>query len=105
MTQPKKIDFQKIKMQLQVKKPWDHIIIFFLNLLIAFPIFIILHQNIINPNWPFNIDRIFLFLVLLAVIHFVLLSLRTIIIVCLAIYEAIAWTSSCKGGFSAISNT
>ena len=99
MTQPKKIDFQKIKMQLQVKKPWDHIIIFFLNLLIAFPIFIILHQNIINPNWPFNIDRIFLFLVLLAVIHFVLLSLRTIIIVCLAIYFLILFYGTVIGNY------
>lgn len=99
MTQPKKIDFQKIKMQLQVKKPWDHIIIFFLNLLIAFPIFIILHQNIINPNWPFNIDRIFLFLVLLVVIHFVLLSLRTIIIVCLAIYFLILFYGTVIGNY------
>ncbi|WP_269684524.1 transglutaminase-like domain-containing protein [Flavobacterium lacustre] len=99
MTQPKKIDFKKIKMQLQVKKPWDHIIIFFLNLLIAFPIFIILHQNIINPNWPFNIDRIFLFLVLLAVIHFVLLSLRTIIIVCLAIYFLILFYGTVIGNY------
>lgn len=86
-------------MQLQVKKPWDHIIIFFLNLLIAFPIFIILHQNIINPNWPFNIDRIFLFLVLLVVIHFVLLSLRTIIIVCLAIYFLILFYGTVIGNY------
>ena len=61
-------------------------IIFVLNILIAIPVFIIIHQNIIDPNWYFQIDRILLFIVIVAVIQLVLRLLRTIIIVCIALY-------------------
>ena len=43
------------------KLPWDDVIIFVLNILIAIPLFIILHQNLINPNWFLNIDRVILY--------------------------------------------
>lgn len=99
MTTYEKIDLKKIKAKLQVKKPWDHLIIFSLNLLITFPVFIILHQNLINPNWPFHLDRVFLFLVLLAVIHYVLISLRTIIIVCLALYFLVLFYGTVLGNY------
>jgi len=80
------ISLRKIKSSLQVKKPWDNVIIFVLNILIAIPVFIIIHQNIIDPNWYFQIDRILLFIVIVAVIQLVLRLLRTIIIVCIALY-------------------
>jgi len=80
------ISLRKIKSSLQVKKPWDNVIIFVLNILIAIPVFIIIHQNIIDPNWYFQIDRILLFVLIVAVIQLVLRLLRTIIIVCIALY-------------------
>lgn len=80
------IDFKKIKEKLQVKKPWDNIIIFVLNILIAIPVFIIIHQNIIDPNWYFHIDRILLFILVVVIIQLVLRLMKTIIILCIALY-------------------
>jgi hypothetical protein len=59
---------------------------FVLNILIAIPVFIIAHQNLIELNWAFNIDRIILFLVLIVIIQIVLRLLRTIIIICIVLY-------------------
>ncbi|WP_447637151.1 transglutaminase [Flavobacterium microcysteis] len=80
------IDFKKIKEKLQVKKPWDNIIIFILNILIAIPVFIIIHQNIIDPNWYFHIDRILLFILVVVIIQLTLRLMKTIIILCIALY-------------------
>ena len=77
---------QKIKQKLQVRKPWDTVIIFALNILIAIPVFIIIHQNIIDPNLYFQLDRIFLFILILLLIQLVLRLMRTIIIVCIGLY-------------------
>lgn len=86
MIQKKEINFQGIKHRFQVKKPWDDVIIFVLNVLIAIPLFIILHQNLINPNWFLNIDRIVIFIVMVVVIQLILRLLRTIIILCIFVY-------------------
>jgi hypothetical protein len=86
MIQKKEINFQGIKHRFQVKKPWDDVIIFVLNVLIAIPLFIILHQNLINPNWFLNIDRVVLFIVMVVVIQLILRLLRTIIILCIFVY-------------------
>lgn len=80
------IPFQKIRDKLRIKKPWDNIIIFVLNILIAIPVFIIIHQNIIDPNWYFQIDRILLFIGIVLVIQLILRLLRTIIIFCIFLY-------------------
>ena len=80
------IPFKKIRLALQVKKPWDSIIIFLLNLLIAVPVFIIIHHNIIDPQWPNQIDRILLFILLLVIIQLILRLLRRILIVTLFLY-------------------
>ena len=77
---------QKIKQKLQVKKPWDNVIIFALNILIAIPVFIIIHQSLIDPNWYFQLDRILLFIGIVLLIQLVLRLLRTIIIVCIGLY-------------------
>lgn len=77
---------QTLKQKLQVRKPWDNVIIFVLNILIAIPIFIIVHQNIVDPDWYYQFDRIVLFIVIVVVIQLVLRLLRTIIIVCIALY-------------------
>jgi hypothetical protein len=95
---------QKIKQKLQVRKPWDNVIIFALNILIAIPIFIIIHQNIIDPNWYFQLDRIFLFILILGIIQLVLRLMRTIIIVCIGLYciALVYGTFSGEYGFRSI---
>lgn len=100
----KDISIQEIKSKLQVKKPWDNVIIFLLNILIAIPVFIIIHQNIIDPEWPFQIDRILLFIALIAIIQLILRALRTIIIVCLGLYLIVLIYGSTFGnyGFNAV---
>jgi hypothetical protein len=80
------IPFQKIREHLTVKKPWDMIIIFLLNILIAIPVFLIIHQNLIDPQWPFSIDRILLFMALLVAIQLLLRLLRKVIIICIFLY-------------------
>ena len=62
------------------------VIIFVLNVLITIPVFIIIHQNIIDPDWVFSIDRIILFILLLVAIQLLLRMLRRIIIICIALY-------------------
>ncbi|MDR7211526.1 transglutaminase family protein [Flavobacterium piscis] len=100
-----KIDFPKLKSKLQVKSPWDRIIIMVLSLLITIPIFIILHQNLIDLKWPFNLDRVFIFIFIFVAIFFLLMLLRTIILVCIAIYLLILFYGSVIGnyGFTEIS--
>lgn len=100
----KNISLQQIKSKLQVRKPWDNVIIFLLNVLIAIPVFIIIHQNIIDPEWPFQIDRILLFIGLIVIIQLILRALRTIIIVCLALYLIVLIYGSTFGnyGFNAV---
>lgn len=80
------IPFQKIKDKLQVPRPWDMVIIFVLNILIAVPVFILIHQNIIDPQWPFQIDRILLFIAIVVAIQLTLRLMRRIIIICIALY-------------------
>ena len=98
------IPFQKIRDKLRIKKPWDNVIIFILNILIAIPVFIIIHQNIIDPNWYFQIDRILLFIAIVAIIQLILRLLRTVIIFCIAAYLIVLIFGSVSGnyGFAAV---
>jgi hypothetical protein len=100
-----KIDFPQLKSKLQVKSPWDRIIIMLLSLLITIPIFIILHQNLIDLEWAFNLDRVFIFIFVFAAIFFLLMYLRTIILLCIAVYLLVLIYGSVIGnyGFSEIS--
>ncbi|MBG6061938.1 hypothetical protein IWX83_001732 [Flavobacterium sp. CG_9.1] len=99
MIKIKKINFQGLKQQFQVKKPWDDVIIFVLNILIAIPVFIIVHQNLINPNWFLNIDRVVLFIVMVVVIQIILRFLRTIIIFCIILYVLVLFYGSTIGNY------
>lgn len=99
MTQKDPTTFQKIKQKLQVRKPWDSIIIFALNVLIAIPVFIILHQNLIDPQWPFHIDRILIFITLLVAIQLVLRLLKTVLIICIALYLIVLVYGSLFGNY------
>jgi len=104
MIKLREIPFQKIRDKLRIKKPWDNVIIFVLNILIAIPVFIIIHQNIIDPNWYFQIDRILLFIAIVAIIQLILRLLRTVIIFCIAVYLIVLVFGSISGkyGFAAV---
>lgn len=93
------ITFQNIKDKLQIPRPWDMVIIFLLNVLIAIPVFIIIHQNIIDPQWPFQIDRIVLFIVLVVAIQLILRLMRRIIIICIALYLVALLYGSAFGNY------
>lgn len=95
---------KNLKTKLQIKKPWDSIIIFALNILIAIPLFIIIHQNLIDPKWPFHLDRILIFIVILVAIQLVLRLLKTILIVCIFLYLIALLYGSVFGkyGFNAV---
>jgi hypothetical protein len=104
MVKPNFSHIQKLKNRLQVKKPWDSIIIFILNILISIPLFIILHQNIVDPEWPYQIDRIILFIALVTVIQLILRLLKTVLIICIAVYLMVLIFGSVFGkyGFNAV---
>lgn len=104
MAKPDLTTIKKLKERLRVKKPWDSIIILALNILIAVPVFIILHQNLIDPQWPLHADRILIFIVLIVVIQLLLRMLKTIIIICLFLYLLVLVYGSLFGqyGFQSV---
>lgn len=99
-----KSKFQEIKSKFQLKEPWNNLVIFVLNILITIPVFIIIHQNIIDPEWPFQVDRILLFILILVIIQLILRALRTIMIICMGIYLLVLLYGSTIGnyGFMAV---
>lgn len=104
MIKPDTTTFQKIKEKLRVRKPWDSIIILALNVLIAIPVFIILHQNLVDPEWAFHLDRILIFITLVAILQLILRLLKTFIIICLFLYLLALLYGSAFGeyGFGAV---
>lgn len=95
---------QVLKETLSLPKPWDTVVIFLLNILIAIPVFIIAHHNLINLEWPGHLDRIILFILILVAIQLVLRLLKTIIIVCIFLYLiALLWGTVFGGyGFASV---
>lgn len=85
--------------KLTLKKPWDSVVIFLLNLLIAIPIFIIIHQNIIDPEWFLHLDRILIFIFLIIIIQLLLRLLRKVIIICIALYLLVLLWGTLFGGY------
>lgn len=78
--------YTKISDKFTINKPWDIIIIFVLNVLIAIPIFIITHQNLIQYNWYINLDRVLIFIAILIIIQLVLYAMRRIILFSIILY-------------------
>lgn len=78
--------YKQIQPYLHLKKPWDAIIIFVLNVLIAIPLFIIIHQNLIDLNWPYQTDRILTFIVLITIIQLILNALKRITLISISLY-------------------
>ena len=83
-----------------MKKPWDRFVIFFLSIFITLPTFIVFHQNFIDPGWYFNLDRILLFILVFALVYGILYALRTIMIICLALYFLMLIYGSLFGSFT-----
>lgn len=81
-----KLFYRYLSARFQVKKPWDSIIIFLLNILITIPVFIIIHRNIIDPNWIYQIDQILLFLIILLIIQYLLRAMRRITLLSVFLY-------------------
>ncbi len=95
---------KQLRETLRVKKPWDSVIIFALNILIAVPLFLILHQNLIDPEWPWHLDRVLIFVILVVAIQLILRMLKTIIIICLGLYLIVLLYGQFFGqyGFNAV---
>lgn len=85
--------------KLTLRKPWDGIVIFLLNILIAIPIFIIIHQNIVDPEWFFHFDRILIFIILIVAIQLLLRLMRKVIIICIALYLVALLWGTIFGGY------
>lgn len=100
MIQLNKENFYQLRSKFQLKKPWDRFVIFLLSVLMTIPLFIVIHQNIEDPQWYFGFDRILLFTVILALTYCALYLLRTIIIICLLIYLLVLLYGSFFGSFS-----
>ncbi len=88
------------KDKLSLPKPWDSVVIFLLSILLAIPVFIIVHQNLKETNWTIPIDRILLFIIILALFHWILLKLKTIIILCIFCYFLMLGFGSLFGSYS-----
>ncbi len=102
-----KLDFttiKNLKTRLQIKEPWASIIIFVLNILVAIPLFIIIHQKLVDPEWPLHIDRVLIFIVLIVAIQLALRLLKHFLIVCIFIYLIALLYGSAFGnyGFNAV---
>jgi hypothetical protein len=82
----KKLENSKINQQYQVPQPWNTLIILVLNILITIPLFIIAHKNIMEVDWPYELDHILLFLGILAINQFVLHLMRTVLIISIGLY-------------------
>lgn len=99
MLEKTKLYYLYLKNKLTVKKPWDMVIIFVLNILITIPIFIIVHQNIIEVNWPLHIDRILIFIVLLLCIQLVLRAMKRITLISIFLYLIALLYGTLIGGY------
>ena len=103
MIEKAKRTYVKIMEVFRVKKPWDNIIIFALNILIAVPVFLIAHQKIINLNWSFKLDRVILLIIILVVIQLVLRAMRKITLISIFLYLVALFYGTIFGGYGFVS--
>ena len=104
MTNPRGKNFKTLLAKLTLPKPWDTIVILILNVLILVPVFIILHQNLIDPEWPFHLDRILLFLAIIILVQIFFQLIKKFIFIVLIIYVGfLAWGTLFEGyGFTTV---
>jgi hypothetical protein len=89
----------ELKDKLSLPKPWDIVVIFILNILIAIPIFLIAHQNFIDLEWPIHLDRILLFIVIIAGIQLLLQLVKTILILIIFMYLVVLFIGTVIGNY------
>lgn len=89
-----------LKKKLSLPKPWDIVVIFLLNILIAIPVFLITHQNLIDLHWYFELDRIILFVVIIVLIQLLLRLVKTIIIFIIFLYLIVLIFGTLFGDYS-----
>ena len=99
MIQKAKLTYEQLIAKFQVKKPWDMIIIFVLNLLLAIPIFLIAHQNFIDLQWVLHLDRILLFITIIVLIQFALRAMRRVTLISIFLYLIILFIGTVFGGY------
>lgn len=92
--------YKVLKDKFTVKKPWDMIIIFIINVLITIPLFLILHQNLINLNWVWHLDRIIIIIFLLVIIQFLLAIMRRVTLILVFCYLSILIFGSLFGTYN-----
>ena len=81
-----RLTFKKLEEKYRINSPWDMLIIFCLNILIAIPVFIIAHHNLIEFNWPYSSDRILLAVIILVSIQLILRAMRRLILISIILY-------------------
>jgi len=86
MMYKKTFDLQTLKEKFSLPESWTNSIIFILNVLIAIPVFLIAHQNLVTVNWPGHLDRIILFLLIIVLIQLILRLVKTIIVLVIICY-------------------
>ena len=89
----------ELKEKLSLPKPWDSFVIFILNILIAIPIFLIAHQNFIDLDWPIHLDRIVIFIVIVAGIQLLLQLVKTILILIIFMYLVVLFIGTVIGNY------
>ena len=75
------------------------IIVGFFCIVLALPLFILAHQLVPDPDWPYHVDRILLFIFILLLLFFILRLFRVLILV--AVLAACGWLiyGSLNGGY------
>ena len=99
MIQKAKLTYEQLIAKFQVKKPWDMIIIFVLNILLAIPIFLIAHQNFIDLQWVLHLDRILLFITIIVLIQLALRAMRRVTLISIFLYLIILFIGTVFGGY------
>lgn len=92
--------YAKYKDRLSLPKPWDTVVIFVLNVLLAIPTFIIAHQNLKELDLRIPIDRILLFIAILIVYQLLLRKIKKYLIIGVFIYSLILLYGTLFGGYS-----
>lgn len=80
------LTYRQLREKFRIKKPWDMIIIFCLNILITIPLFIIAHQNLVILEWTYYIDRILLFIIILVAVQLILRAMRRVTLISVILY-------------------
>ncbi|MHC5354943.1 transglutaminase [Myroides sp. LJL115] len=94
-----KVQSNKWYKGLRIPNPWANSIILLLNILLTIPLFILVHQNITDPQWPWHLDRILLFLAIIGILQFVLHKLKTLLFLLVLFYLLVFSWASIFGGY------